>query len=202
MRTARATSRNTVVGDELTLPKSDKARACYGIMGAVLISIVMAGLYFTHVTKVQADIVTSQAGKCIDNMVFESPMFLVPEQYRLMAAQHIQYVPSEDMKKQDERVEKSNKQLQTNSMFAFVILFLIGLCCVPGLYKDASGPYVAKTHAATLVLVTCTYLVFVHSVVKRVILMDSNYVLYSISKSVEKCAKGRDPQVAVEETLA
>lgn len=164
-------------------------KACHVGIAVSMIATFIAVFFYTYVANVESAIVTEQISTCVDDMMFQTPLYLVSNNHRRQLASLFNYEVDDSVRKQDEKVEKSNKRLRKKSVLVFLAINVFALCCAMTIaFKDTECiPYVLLTNGAMTFVAGMTYFGFISQVSRKTRFVDANYVCYSASKSLEKC---------------
>lgn len=162
----------------------------YIILTFVLAAAFIGIFFFTYISKVEGEIIQKEIDDIVSDLS-KDIKFLMTTSQKKDIGEILKSVTKPDMSEVDNKVMENNKKLFKQAIYVFVIINIIGLIIVYLLWKKHkfSMKEVLKNTFIILSLVALTELFFVTYVTKNYILVDSNYIKYTILNSLQKYSK-------------
>lgn len=169
------------------------------LLHVIFISAFLVFFFFFYASKIENEVVKNQSKQIVDSIVDDVKILLPPEAITTINETVLPNISAPDMKEEDEAVIKTNKELVNKVSVFMGVTILIGIIIVfllSRFYGEKSDPKFSFSsiiihNLIILVFVAATEFVFLQYFVKNYISIDSNYIKYSILKTLSERATSK-----------
>lgn len=170
------------------------------ILSVIFVATFLSVFYFTYVAKVENDIVIEQINLLVDDFT-KDMKFLSPQQLQLVKS-NLKTMKRQNLSKEDAVVEKNNHDIMMKTIYAMIVLNVVGLTIVYFIAKKQGFNMLEllKNNFIILVAIALTEFLFLNLFVRNYISIELNQIKLLV---LDKLTRGInvEPQVDDENSV-
>lgn len=161
------------------------------LLQVVLIAVLNVVIFFTYTTYIEETIVVTESRRIVDDLTVDIRLALPQDSIANIRNKILPYLIQPDLSEDDKKVKDANSKLILASIKLFITLFLSCLIVVVGMaiYFNFDLKKLFIHNVGILIAVAIVEIIFLTTIVKNYISIDSNFVKFRIIESLQEYLK-------------